>query len=158
MKGNTLKIDVMDYMSEERLAEIAEEEVRLALRHKLYGRNECEDFISNLAYDTIFEEIAEIMGENSDEVRNQMAATISKILGEESSIRFEIFRKDYKRCKAFDIINEILEEKRSDIEQRVMDAVDLYIKTDVMRELQDDIAFAVEKAIWNKFIGEDDES
>lgn len=106
MTKKELTINVFEYLTEDKISQIAEEELRLALRRQLKTRNDCEDFISNLAYDIAFEEVQRITGESLESIRKDMADTIMNIINDEKSMRFELFR-DYGHKKA--VAQEVIE-------------------------------------------------
>lgn len=150
MDREALNINICDYLSDDRIEAIAEEELRQALRQKLHSRENCEIFISNLAYDVVLKEVADIAETNTETMRRLLADTIFKICGEQRSIQFEMFR-EHKGSIAMKIINEIIEDKRPWMETCIVDAVNEEISTNIMRELREDIEEMVMDAIWRKF-------
>ncbi|WP_436945633.1 hypothetical protein [Staphylococcus xylosus] len=83
-----MEINIKDYLDEDELKEIAQEEFRNAARKQFANETEINRIISNLGYKVIFEEVDRIIG---DDTRKLIAKQVPKTIGEKD-LSFEIFR------------------------------------------------------------------
>lgn len=84
-----MEININDYLDEDELKEIAQEEFRSAARSHFRDERQISRIISNLGYKVIFEEVDRIIG---DDTRKLIAKQVPKTIGTKG-LSFEIFRR-----------------------------------------------------------------
>ena len=133
---NELTINVADYINEDRMREICEEEFRSAVAWMLRKEGDVQRVLSNISYEYVFDCLVPMVDEVP--VKEYLKQKVEEIIRDPNSLRYEVFRDSRygdKESPARKILNEVLSETRPIIEEEVRKRIAEYD----FRELRDDI-------------------
>lgn len=146
-----MQINIHDYLSDERINEIVEDEFRNSLRRIFSVYNNVTNFLSNLSYDVASRLVCEEFNMSREEFQNALKKRIARILNNPDAIRFEVFRKkdliNDSDSPAVKYLNEVLLESKPKIEDAVNTIIDEY----PFNELKDEIEDTIYECIIRKF-------
>lgn len=107
------KINIADYISTQKIAEIAEEELRRAFRRQFKTEGDVERVLTNLTLEYVFALVAEQWDGDFSEL---LKAKIRQALEDDNSIKYQIFRRrdawDRTESPAVAILDEELKNSR----------------------------------------------
>ena len=150
---NELSINVRDYISEERLQEIAEDECRNAIRE--FFRHDVERKIANTMYAVVFKIVDETFKGNGNDFRAELIERMENAVMELPA--YFIFRRkdtyEPRNSPAQDILEEESRNARPLIRKRVEAAIAEY---DLGRLTEDDIQDVLYEVIRDKLFGSRD--
>ena len=145
-------INIEDYLTQDEI----KEECRCAIRNSVYEmfcakESDVDRLISNLGYEFIFEAVSEAIGKDAE---NAIAEKVAELIKDDSSIRYEMWRKNdaWNRTEspATKILHKAIEDNEQLMRERVHDAIVNFEFPDV-REAMYDIACEV---VSEKLFGE----
>lgn len=148
----TFNID--DYLSEDRKAEIAEEMFRDQIRIKLQRPGSLDRIISNISYYAVFQEVDAAVTNGGESLREQIRDRAFKVINKGSN--YEVFRSRTAwsdASTATKIVEELLQEKRDLIRDRVTQA----IKDMPFDRVKDEIRYVMRERIDNILAGIEEE-
>ena len=87
-----LNVNIGDYISEERIKEIVEEEFRSAVRRHFYKESETARILSNVSYEIALKAVIEATGKAKEEIEEILTKRVKEVLEDGKEVRFEIFR------------------------------------------------------------------
>lgn len=128
-------INVLDYLSESEISEIAKDEVRNVIRGYLGDEENTKRVLSNLTYQIVFDEVDKHIGENS---RNKIAQLTENQI-KKDSFNYMVFRnKSYGSSASlgYQIMEQAVKDNKELIQQKVKEAI-------INKDYQEDV--------WNKF-------
>lgn len=150
---NELNINVRDYISDERLREIAEDEYRIAIRN--FFKSDTERKIANTMYAAVFKTVDEVFRENGRDFRAELIERMENAVMELPA--YFIFRRkdtyEPRNSPAQDILEEESRNARPLIRKRVETAIAEY---DLRRMTEDDIQDVLYDVIRDKLFGSRD--
>ena len=122
-----IKIDITDYLSEEEIKKECRYAIREAIQKKYERESEIDRLITNLSYEFIFESISQTINEDAEtKIKNK----VSKLLKDDSSIKYELFRKRdaWERSEAvgLTILNNAIKENEGLIKEKVQQTIKDY--------------------------------
>lgn len=143
-------INIADYITEERMAKIAEEELRNALFRCLSKESDVRRMLVNLSYEYAYKLIDEAWGRENFET--MLKEQIEKTLTDTSCMAYEMFRYDdckpgLYRSPAVDCMDEAVRESKPLIKERVEEIIKDY----PFRELKEEICDTIYECIEKKF-------
>ena len=150
---NDLTVNVHDYLTDEQIAEVCKEEIQRQIRMQFANNPEGTNtrLISNISYMEVFDEISETIGADA---RQMLKDAIKRILGNDSSIKYELFkRKDdfyHRNSPAIDMMDEIVAENRGLMEKKVREAIEDFDFSDVQDEIYEVAQEVIYKRIFEK--------
>ena len=150
---NELSINIRDYISDERLREIAEDECRNAIRE--FFRNDTERKIVNTMYVVVFKTVDEVFRVNGRDFRAELVKRIETAIAELPA--YQIFRckNTYEpyNSPAQDVLEEESRNARPLIRERVEAAIAEY---NIGRLTEDNIQDVLYDVIRDKLFGSRD--
>lgn len=151
-----MEINFKDYLSDERMTEIVEQEFRHAVQTLFYSNRETERILSNLSYRVAEDIVASHLNMTKEEYRDGLTARIREVLEDGDKISFEVFHRksyvfDHSDSPVIEIMNTVLKESKPIIEKRVNEIIARY----PFNELQEDIEDTIYECIMRKFHRED---
>jgi len=117
-------MELEDYLSEEKKAEIAEEMFRDALREKLNKTGGVDRILSNISYYAVFQVIDEAVTDGEDTVREKIREQVFKYINQGRN--YGIFRSRTAwedASPATKIVEELVQEKRDLIRDRATQTI-----------------------------------
>lgn len=141
------EINIEDYITDERITEIIEEELRNIIQRK--WNNELSTLLSNVSYRNVFSKVDELLEDdkNAEDIIVEKTKNIIQDLKSYSVFRSKdeyITKEDSVGQK---ILNEAVKDNKSLIEKRVVEIINNYD----FRELKDDIDSTIYECIMRKF-------
>lgn len=141
------EINIENYLTDERIKEIIEEELREVIRLK--WNNELSILLSNISYHNVFSKVDEFLEDNKS-AEDIIAENTMNIIQNLSS--YSVFRSKDEYTRREDslgqkIMNKAIEDNKSLIEKRVVEIINNYNFT----ELKDDIDFTIYECVMRKF-------
>lgn len=150
---NVLTININDYVSRERIQELAEEQVRLAFASQFRKEADVERVLTNLSYEYVFRLLEDSVGIGRDEVERRIAAGLEKALVPDT-IRYEVFRRSdaWSRTEspAVKILDECLKDCRPKIEEMVNKIIEEYPFDELRTDILDTIYCCIERMLTKK--------
>lgn len=128
-------INVLDYLSESEISEIAKDEVRNVIRGYLGNEENTKRVLSNIAYEIVFDEVDRHIGEDS---RKKIAELTEKQITKDS-FGYMVFRdKSYgsPASLAYQIMEQAVKDNKAIIQDKVKEAI-------IEKDYQEDV--------WSKF-------
>lgn len=114
-----MEINIVDYLSEKEIKEIAQDEVRIQIREHFKNEENAKRLLSNLAYSIVTEEVNKIVPDYEQELIRKVAELINK-----KDLTYHIFDFDtYGGGKARSLGAKILEQTVKDNQQLIKDKV-----------------------------------
>ena len=151
-----LTINVSEYLSEEEIKKIAEEELRGAFRYQLRNEADVERVLTNLSHEYVFHAVCDYLNENQDYVRGRIIEGVSQALTADT-IKWKVFKRkdawERDESPAVKILDDVLRNCRPQLEQ----AVNARIKEYDFRELQEEISDTIYECIVRKLFGKKEE-
>lgn len=86
---STLEINVSDYLSEDEIKEIAQDQVRAEIRRHFEDEREATRILSNVSYGVMYEEIDKIIPDSRELVKSKVVELLNKSSKE---YEFKVFR------------------------------------------------------------------
>ena len=128
-----MSIQIQDYISDERITEIVEEE----LRQKLRNLDIVRDYFKHISYDLMLRVIREECHIESEELRSLLASQAKTVIsGNTDTVRYELFRRDIWSKKPEGIGAKILDEVVEENRPLIVEAVNKAINAECMEEVQ----------------------
>lgn len=87
-----LNVNIWNYIPEERIKEIVEEEFRAAVRRHLYKESETVRILTNVSYEMALKAVIEATGKAKEEVEEILTERVKEVLKDSKDIGFELFR------------------------------------------------------------------
>lgn len=122
-----IKVDITDYLSEEEIKNECRYAIREAIQDKYKQESEIDRLITNLSYEFIFESISRTINEDAEtKIKNK----VSELLGNDSTIAYELFRKNdcWESGEAVGrtILNNAIKENEGLIKEKVQQTIKDY--------------------------------
>lgn len=134
------EIDFGEYLSESERKEIVEHEFRTAIRESLRTRASAERILSNLAYyvvEDLVDEAVEDLGKTGRELIAENTVKVIQGLSTYSVFRDDNLMGRKSPSKAQEILNEVAQESRPLIEEKVKAIIDTVGVNEVRYQLQE---------------------
>lgn len=148
-----MEINIHDYLSQDEIKSICEQELRTTIRSQL--NKEANTQFSNIIYRTAYNVIDEVFRENERDLRKELVDKFKKIISGLSSC--DVFRKAYTPYDSISIGQMILDEEvvnaRPLIQQKVEEVIDRYPFENICK---DEISEIVYEAICDKLFGKEE--
>jgi hypothetical protein len=118
-----MEILITDYLSQEEIKEIAQDEVRVQIREHFKNEENAKRLLSNLAYQIVQEEVNKIVPNYEQELVKKVASLIS-----EKDLTFHVYNFDTygggkARSLGAKIIEQTVQENKELIRSKVVDAI-----------------------------------
>ena len=128
-----MSIQIQDYISNERITEIVEEE----LRQKLRNLDIVRDYFKSLSYDILIRIIREECHIDEAELRELLAIrTKETIAGDKGTVKYEFFRRDFYTKKPESAGARLLDEIAEESRPIIVEAVNKAINEECMKEVR----------------------
>lgn len=138
MSVNELTINMGDYLSEDKIKDICEEELRYAVRRHLNNEQNMKRYMSNLSYEYIFDCLVNTV--DGLPTRDYLKQKVEEIIRDPSTLRYEVFR-DSKygdtESPARRILNQVLSETKPIIEEEVKKRIAEYDFVELREDIED---------------------
>ena len=138
-----MEIDIRNYLSEEDIAAIAEDELRTMFRLHLKQEANLERVLTNLSYEYIFKIIEEELGIHKEEFRNQIIKMCRKLLDDPSTLKYLIFRRkdvcERSESPAVKWLDMELENSHDKIKEEVNKRIEEYPFYELRERIEDTI-------------------
>lgn len=138
-----MEIDIHNYLSEEDIAAIAEDELRSMFRFLLKEEADIERILTNLSFEYVFKIVEEELNIHRDEFRNQIVRLCRKLLDDPSTLRYLIFRRKdvYERTEspAVKWLDMELENSHDKIKEEVNKRIEEYPFYELRERIEDTI-------------------
>lgn len=148
MSVNELTINIDDYLGEDKIKDICEEELRYAVRRHLNTEQNMKRYMSNLSYEYIFDCLVNTV--DGLPTRIYLKQKVEEIIRDPSTLRYEVFR-DSKygdtESPARRILNQVLSETRPIIEEEVKKRIAEYDFYELRENIEDTICDCVIRMI-----------
>lgn len=143
-----MTINVSDYISEDRMKEICEEELRYAVRRHLNTEQDLKRYMSNLSYEYIFDCLVNTV--DGMPTRKYLKQKVEEIIRDPSTLKYEVFREAKygdKESPARKILNQVLSESKPIIEEEVKKRISEYDFAELREDIEDTIYYCVIRMI-----------
>ena len=139
-----MEINILNYIDDERMKEIAEQELRYALRNILQSKHNLEALLSNISYRNATRMVCDVFNLSKEEYEQSISERIAEILADVDSIRWKVFRRrdkllGYEDSPAVKYLDEVLKDSKPKIEAAVNQHIDNYDFTELREEIGDTI-------------------
>ena len=117
----TVKINVADYVTENEIKEIVQDEIRQTVRNFFSDEKNAQRLLSNLSYQIVFDEVDKIVPDCRNIIKEKTLEIINK-----DSFSYNVFRqKSYgsPNSLAYDYIEQTVRECKDMINQKVKDTI-----------------------------------
>ena len=117
----TVKINVADYVTENEIKEIVQDEIRQTVRNFFADEKNAQRLLSNLSYQIVFDEVDKIVPDCRNIIKEKTLEIINK-----DSFSYNVFRqKSYgsPNSLAYDYIEQTVRECKDLINQKVKDTI-----------------------------------
>lgn len=117
----TVKINVADYVTENEIKEIVQDEIRQTVRNFFADEQNAQRLLSNLSYQIVFDEVDKIVPDCRNVIKEKTLEIINK-----DSFSYNVFRqKSYgsPNSLAYDYIEQTVKECKDVINQKVKDTI-----------------------------------
>lgn len=117
----TVKINVADYVTENEIKEIVQDEIRQTVRNFFADEKNAQRLLSNLSYQIVFDEVDKIVPDCRNIIKEKTLEIINK-----DSYSYNVFRqKSYgsPNSLAYDYIEQTVKECKDMINQKVKDTI-----------------------------------
>lgn len=145
-----MEINIEEYLGTAPGREIAEEEFRHALREKLRKPGDLDRILSNISYYAVFDVIDQEVENGGETLREQIRERAFRVINQGSN--YDVFRSKTAwsdASTATKIVEELLQEKRDLIRDRVTQAIqDMPLAT-----IKDEIKYVMHERIDNILAG-----
>lgn len=149
-----ITINIENYVNEERLKQIVEDELRNTIQSILYNKfrreSEINRMIANISYEIIFKAISDAIEEDAEV---KIANTVKHLLEDDSHIRYLLWRKkdawENEESPAVTAMNEAIKDNKQLIRNKVMQTIDQFEFNDVKTAVYE----ALESACYEKVFG-----
>lgn len=136
---NELQISINEILGEERIKEIAEEELRESISHHLSSERTLTNILTNITYASMQQFINDAYNED---LRKLTAERIEEWITTEKSLGYYIYSHD--KAVGQQIVNEEVERLRPRIIKRIEECIDKYV---VELDKED-----IEEIIWESIV------
>lgn len=147
-----LTIDITDYVSFDRVRELAEDEVRMALRKSMRSETEVQRVLTNLSYEYVFKLVEEECGLHADEFRAKLHEMAMRVLDDDSLLRYEIFRRADAWGKTESPAVKWLDEALAESKPKIVEIVNQRIEQYPFNELREYICDTIYECIEAKLL------
>ena len=148
-----LKINISDYVSDETMREIVEDECRRTIRN--FFMSDAERKIVNTMYYAVYQIVDEVFAENGHNLREELADRMKQTIEELPS--YFIFRRKGVYEPANSVAQDVLEEEsrraRPLIREKIESAIAQY---DIQRLTEDEVQDALYNVIRDKLFGNEE--
>lgn len=148
---NDIQFSLSDVLSDNEIHEIAENELRIAIRNKLKYQGELDRIMNNLAWHTVYEAVDWAYHENGVELEPLLLEKVKKCIDELHDYTVfadgDTYRRESEGHKA---LTKAIEESKPYLEHRVKTIIDEYPFNELSR---DEIGDAIYECIMNKLFG-----
>lgn len=145
-------INIEDYLSEEEIKGIVEDELRDAISQQLRTNHDIDTRITSISYRYVWDMVNDLYKEYDVDFEKMLLEKIKSIIDGLTS--YSVFREANaygdKISVGQEMLNRIVEESRPQIEKRVSEIINNYD----FRELKEDISDTIYDCIWSKFKSE----
>lgn len=152
-----LTINVSDYLSEQEIRKIAEEELRGAFRYQLRNEADVERVLTNLSHEYVFHAVCDYLKLNETEISERIIDGVSKAL-EPDTIKWQVFKRkdawERDESPAVKLLNDVLRNCKPKLEEMVNKNIEEYPFT----ELHDEIADTIYYCIIRKLFGDKEDT
>lgn len=145
-----LTIDMHDYLTEDRITEICEEELRYSLRKQLEKEADIDRILSNRSYEYLFKLVQEELGLHEEKFRKMLVDRCEYILTEDGTLRYEVFRRKDAWNRTESVAVKYLDEALEECKPKIVEAIDKVIEDYPFYELQNEILDSVYECIERK--------
>lgn len=117
----TVKINVADYVTENEIKEIVQDEIRKTVQNFFADEKNAQRLLSNLSYQIVFDEVDKIVPDCRNIIKEKTLEIINK-----DSFSYNVFRqKSYgsPNSLAYDYIEQTVKECKDMINQKVKDTI-----------------------------------
>lgn len=122
-----IKIDVMNYLTEEEIKEECKSAIRNCIYQQFSKETEIDRLISNLGYEFIFKAIQETTGEDT---LQKIKDTVIQLANQTDSVRYQLFKApdkwDSNASIGYTIVQQALKENEPLIKEKVKEAISDY--------------------------------
>lgn len=144
-----VNINIEDYLDEDDIRKIVEEELREAVSYQLRTSREIDTCISNLSYRYVWDMINDLYKKYDVDFEKLLVKKIDSIINGLTS--YSVFREANaygdKISVGQEVLNNIVKENKTQIEQKVVEIIDNYD----FAELKEEISDTIYDCIWSKF-------
>ena len=142
-----MEIEIMDYIGEEKMREIVEEEFRYKIRRSLADPKRLEDIITNVAFRCVWQAVDEATGEDAKAAIERKIPDVIAMLSE-----YYVFRsKDNGRDSvAQEMLEDVVRECRPILRDRVAAIFEGFDKNDLAYRMRDVVDEAIEEWLRQK--------
>lgn len=148
---NELQINVRDYLSDDRITEICEEEIRREIRKTFGNEDDLVRLIGNVSHTVLFDAISETIGEDALCV---LRDKVSALLADDKSIKYALFRQrdmwGGRDSAAVVMMDEIVKRNKPYVESIVKKAIADFAFDEAKEEIYDVAASAIRDALFGK--------
>jgi hypothetical protein len=139
-----MEINVMEYLNEQEIKEIVQDELRISIRHhfnecgELEADNNLKRLIGNASYDVVSKMVDNIFGNN---IENLLTKRVTKII-EKGLTEYSIFKKpdawDKTPNAAYVILENAVKSQHDKMKQFISDNIEKQTLIELKRILNDD--------------------
>lgn len=141
----TLKVE--DYLSPEEIRDMCEGELRAAIRKQLWNESDIDRILSNRSYEYIFNLAQEQLGIHADKFKAILAERVEKLLSDESTLKFVVFRRADAWKRTESVACKYLDEVLNDCKPKIEEMVNKIIENYPFDELRSNIADTIYECI-----------
>lgn len=147
-----LTINLKDYVSDERIVEIAEEEIRKAFRRLFMREQDTLRIMSNMAYEAAFRILSKVWEEHNRSLTDDLVRMMNKVIQNESSMRYVMFQDgEYGHPKS--VAYRVMEEESEMARPLIRMCIEEHIRNYPFHELEKDaIGDAIYSVIMDKIL------
>lgn len=149
-----LNVNIVDYIPEERIKEIVEEEFRAAVRRHLYKESETIRILTNVSYEIALKAVIEVTGKAKEEVEEILTKRVKEVLKDSKDVGFELFRSS-EYGDAEGPARPILRKIAAESEGLIREVVEKNIREYDFTAVKDSIGDMVYEVIEEKLFGGD---
>lgn len=146
----TIEINISDYLSEEEIKEECKYAIRQLIYNTYNNESRIDTLISNLSYEFLFKQISKCIDKDAETlIRNK----VIELLENDSSIKYELFRKanawDREASVGYKILEKAIKDSENLIREKVTAAINDYDFGN-SKELYDEIKDCITSIIDNR--------
>ena len=149
-----IEIYIEDYLSTEEIKEICEDTMRGIIREQFRKEADVDRVISNLSYEFLFKQISESIGEDAIAL---IKSKVKKLLQNDSTIKFELFRKAdaWERSESigYSILKQSIKDNADLINERVKETINAYdfgSKDEIKCAIEDSVHSYIAEKLFNE--------
>ena len=150
-----LNVNLLDYMTEEQMRDIAVDEFRNALRRFLYKEKDVERILANVSYNIVSKKLAEVTNKSEAEIEKILTENVKKFLGSDS-VTYVLFRKGDAYCEE-GVANPLLRKIVAESEGLMKDTVEKTIKEYDFSSVREGIMDMVYKVIEERLFEQEED-